>query len=171
MSYIVDHFYGQTKGSVQCPVCEKMALTFFPSTIVNLPVPTGDCNLFSCVDLFQEESIADSYYCSGCKGFVDARHHLSVWKTPNILVFHLQRFQQIGGKVEFPLHNLDLSNYGIVDSIYQLSGVVEHNGTFTSYSKLNLRWYKLNEDGPFVEVSEDDVQNAEAYLLFYQVQK
>lgn len=68
-------------------------------------------------------SKTDAWYCPRCKDHVQARKKFELWSAPDILVVHLKRFTQgtsgrgyaRGDKlkmhVNFPLADLDLSNY------------------------------------------------------------
>jgi ubiquitin C-terminal hydrolase len=80
--------------------------------------------------------------------------------------------------IDFPLDNLDLSNYVIGykknSYIYELYGICNHSGSafgghYTCYVKnANGKWYHFN-DTNVVEVSlVDAIISAKAYVLFYR---
>lgn len=67
-------------------------------------------------------------YCPVCKKHCQAGKKLDLWRLPEILVIHLKRFSysrylknKLETYVDFPIHDLDLSNY-----IAQKSGESSH---------------------------------------------
>ena len=52
-SFIVDHFQGQYRSKLFCPVCEKVSVTFDPYMYVSVPLPKKTTEL--CVVVFKDE--------------------------------------------------------------------------------------------------------------------
>lgn len=97
----------------------------------------------------QNLSIADNWRCPHCKRFREGRQSMDLWRLPDILTFHIKRFnmsarwrEKISTKVNFPLTGLDMSEWCHKESpmithesgdsyIYDLIGVVNHYGSMT----------------------------------------
>ncbi|XP_067874408.1 ubiquitin carboxyl-terminal hydrolase 8 [Heterodontus francisci] len=187
-SIIVALFQGQFKSTVQCLTCHKRSRTFEAFMYLSLPLPSSSkCSLQDCLKLFsKEEKLTDNnrFHCSNCKAHRDSTKKLEIWKLPPILLVHLKRFsyegrwkQKLQTNVDFPLENLDLSNYIIGPSSnvkrYNLFGVSNHyggldGGHYTAYCKnaVKPRWFKF-DDQDVSEISASSVRSSAAYILFY----
>lgn len=117
-------------------------------------VPLSDC-----LDAFQQIKILpeyDMWYCSRCKEHRRASKKIDLWKTPDILVFNLDRFSRTGKvniKVNFPVAGVDLAQWVLKQEdgkaeVYDLISVIEHfgdikRGHYTASAKnlINGRWY------------------------------
>ena len=110
--------------------------------------------LGSCLDEFCREQVltsgTDSWRCPRCREVREGRQHMIVWRLPDILVFHLKRFnssarwrEKITTLVNFPLTGMDMSEWCDEESpalgargseegcVYDLVGVVNHYGGMT----------------------------------------
>ena len=148
---------------------------------------TDVLDLFQCEEKLEE---SNSWYCEKCKKHQEAYKKINIFKTSKYLIFQLKRFQtkspsffnlwsrnkKITTFIEYDVNNLDLSKYVIgPDShkaIYDLYGVVKHNGSslssghYTAICKTtNDRWIYFN-DKKCKDV--DKVVDKDAYLLFYR---
>ncbi|RKP14024.1 hypothetical protein BJ684DRAFT_6764, partial [Piptocephalis cylindrospora] len=152
-SIVVDTFLGQYRSRLRCPDCDRTSMTFDPFMYLTLPIPvkrekTG-MTLTKCMEEFtREEQLGESeaWYCGGCKEHRRAYKRIDLWRTPEVLVVHLKRFNHRHGgwrsdkiteMVEFPVRGLDIS---LLDStcldrgtsgekpVYDLYGVVNHFG-------------------------------------------
>uniref|UniRef100_A0A9L0TD54 Ubiquitin carboxyl-terminal hydrolase 8 n=1 Tax=Equus caballus TaxID=9796 RepID=A0A9L0TD54_HORSE len=123
-SIIVALFQGQFKSTVQCLTCHKKSRTFEAFMYLSLPLAsTSKCTLQDCLRLFsKEEKLTDNnrFYCSHCRARRDSLKKIEIWKLPPVLLVHLKRFsydgrwkQKLQTSVDFPLENLDLSQYVI----------------------------------------------------------
>ena len=102
------------------------------------------------------------------------------WDLPNILVIVLQRFSNFNKNnilVEFPITNLDMSNYVIGYNnnkyIYDLIGVCNHSGGingghYTSFSLTNNNWYMYNDTSVHLVKDPNIIISNNAYCLFYK---
>ena len=80
---------------------------------------TEPITLAKCLEAFtQEEELGekDKIYCAKCKSHQQVNKKLQIWRLPQILIFHLKRFQKVNSRwikshkiVDFPLINLDKS--------------------------------------------------------------
>lgn len=123
-------------------------------------------SLAECLDEFGKEEILsemDTWYCPRCKEHRRASKKLELWKTPDILVFHLKRFSsslyrrdKLDVLVDFPIKDLDMSTRVLERSdgkkeIYDLFAVDNHYGSlygghYTAYAKsfVDQEWYDYN---------------------------
>ncbi|KAJ3106925.1 CSN-associated deubiquitinating enzyme Ubp12 [Physocladia obscura] len=167
--------------------------------------------LDDCLKEFMREEIMgddDTWYCPKCKEHKKIKKKLDIWSVPDTLVLHLKRFSQTGrgfrsmssnkidALVDFPVNNLDLSEFVIgrdwmkqqesthVDGneengdngrlIYDLFGVSNHyggmgGGHYTAFAKnpIDQEWYNF-DDSSVTKTSESNVVTSAAYMLFYQ---
>uniref|UniRef100_A0A671SBT9 ubiquitinyl hydrolase 1 n=1 Tax=Sinocyclocheilus anshuiensis TaxID=1608454 RepID=A0A671SBT9_9TELE len=187
-SIIVALFQGQFKSTVQCMSCQHKSRTFETFMYLTLEMTSSSkCSLQDCLKLFsKEERLTDSnrFYCRHCKTHRDAIKKMQIWKVPPILLVHLKRFKYDGRwreklqtLVDFPLDNLDLSQYVIGPKPnlkkYNLYAVSNHyggldGGHYTAYCKnpLKQRWFKF-DDHEVSDISASSVRSAAAYIFFY----
>ncbi|XP_006895373.1 PREDICTED: ubiquitin carboxyl-terminal hydrolase 8-like isoform X2 [Elephantulus edwardii] len=187
-SIIVALFQGQFKSTVQCLTCHKKSRTFEAFMYLSLPLAsTSKCTLQDCLRLFsKEEKLTDNnrFYCSHCRARRDSLKKIEIWKLPPVLLVHLKRFsydgrwkQKLQTSVDFPLENLDLSQYVIGPrnnlKRYNLFSVSNHyggldGGHYTAYCKnaARQRWFKF-DDHEVSDISVSSVKSSAAYILFY----
>ncbi|XP_036590905.1 ubiquitin carboxyl-terminal hydrolase 8 [Trichosurus vulpecula] len=187
-SIIVALFQGQFKSTVQCLTCHKKSRTFEAFMYLSLPLAsTSKCTLQDCLRLFsKEEKLTDNnrFYCSHCKTRRDSMKKIEIWKLPPVLLVHLKRFsydgrwkQKLQTSVDFPLENLELSQYviGPKNNLkkYNLFSVSNHyggldGGHYTAYCKnaARQRWFKF-DDHEVSDISVSSVRSSAAYILFY----
>ncbi|XP_045385046.1 ubiquitin carboxyl-terminal hydrolase 8 isoform X1 [Lemur catta] len=187
-SIIVALFQGQFKSTVQCLTCHKKSRTFEAFMYLSLPLAsTSKCTLQDCLRLFsKEEKLTDNnrFYCSHCRARRDSLKKIEIWKLPPVLLVHLKRFsydgrwkQKLQTSVDFPLENLDLSQYviGPKNNLkkYNLFSVSNHyggldGGHYTAYCKnaARQRWFKF-DDHEVSDISVLSVKSSAAYILFY----
>ena len=97
----------------------------------------------------QSLSLDDNWRCPQCKDFREGRQNMNLWRLPDVLTFHIKRFnmsarwrEKISTRVNFPLTGLDLSQWCHKQSpviqqdspdshVYDLIGVVNHYGSMT----------------------------------------
>ncbi|KAM5135356.1 ubiquitin carboxyl-terminal hydrolase 43 isoform 2-T2 [Mantella aurantiaca] len=119
------------------------------------------CTLDECFQLYtKEEQLApdDAWRCPHCKVLQQGTVKLSLWTLPDILIIHLKRFRQVGGRrnklstlVRFPLSGMDMAPHvvkrgqgikgpigqwsswkmdgGQLDVLYDLYAVCNHHGS------------------------------------------
>ena len=97
----------------------------------------------------QKLSLDDNWRCPRCKEFREGKQDMNLWRLPDLLTFHIKRFnmsarwrEKITTKVNFPLTGLDMSEWCHEEStvrredppdsyIYDLIGVMNHYGSMT----------------------------------------
>jgi len=104
-------------------------------------ISLSDCfNLYTKIEKLDEQ---DYWYCAKCKNHQPSTKKFDLWSLPPVLVVHLKRFSysrtmrdKIDTQVEFPLTDLDMSNYLINKKVaektstkYNLIAVSNHYGS------------------------------------------
>jgi ubiquitin C-terminal hydrolase len=158
-----------------------------PYFMIDLPIPQNNKNptLIDCFNLYiegEELKNENAWYNEKTKEKINIKKKILFWSLPNILVIDFKRFNSRNQKnqilIDFPLDNLDLSEYVIgykkKSYIYELYGICNHSGSvfgghYTSYVKTaNGKWYHFND----TNVTEVSLVNAiisqKAYVLFYR---
>jgi ubiquitin carboxyl-terminal hydrolase 2/21 len=183
-------FYGiQVSQLIEKDSNTMLSMTPEPFFIINLPIPNiiQNPSLTDCFDLYFEEEILDKdnmVLNEKTQLKVEAVKKLMVWSFPDILVIDIKRFNHYNYTrknqvlVNFPLENLDLSEYVIGYNKhsykYDLYGVCNHSGStlgghYTSFVKnANGKWYHFN-DTRVTEVSDlNHIVSPKAYCFFYR---
>ncbi|KAI3984997.1 hypothetical protein MKX01_004765 [Papaver californicum] len=145
-------------------------------------------SLYSCLQAFLKDEplgLEDMWYCPGCLKHRQASKKLDLWRLPEILIIHLKRFSysrfmknKLETFVNFPTHDLDLSNYiawkdGESSYRYVLYAVSNHYGSmggghYTAYAYHGGdQWFDF-DDSHVSAVSEDKIKTSAAYVLFYR---
>lgn len=145
--------------------------------------------LHDCLKLFSKREVLgmnDSWYCPNCKEHRQATKQIQLWDTPDILLIHLKRFEnlrsfsdKIDDIVYFPITDLDMSPYVVNKedprgTIYDLIAVDNHygglgGGHYTAYAKNadDSKWYYF-DDSRVMETTPERSIASSAYLLFYK---
>lgn len=142
-------------------------------------------------EFFSSEDLGgeNCYRCEKCKKLQRARRHLRILSLPPLLSLHLKRFSFLLGqgakkasdRLAFPLSGLSLDLFAATGTSrevgtaeYDLVSVVAHHGAsltsghYTAYVKASdERWYHV-DDIRVTLVSPEQVQNCDAYVLFYE---
>jgi len=152
------------------------------STVVHLE----ECLKAFCLTEKLEEDECPT--CEKCKHKKDASKTLRLVQAPEILCLHIKRFRyssvlssKLSNHVIFPLNGLDVALFFTRKTVekegemlYDLVGIVCHSGGlgmghYIAYVRnpITQKWYLCN-DSYVSEVTAETVQNAQAYILFYQ---
>jgi ubiquitin carboxyl-terminal hydrolase 8 len=152
--------------------------------------------LEECLDHFIKDEKLDKLnklYCDLCNLKNQSVKKMLIWKAPKILVIQLKRFitnafglqtAKILNPVIYPVNNFDIGEYMHPDSpfrtntIYSLIGINIHKeigfgsinaGHYISIVKRvdNQEWNLFDDDNEVEKISENSIQNRNAYLLFY----
>uniref|UniRef100_A0AC35TI53 USP domain-containing protein n=1 Tax=Rhabditophanes sp. KR3021 TaxID=114890 RepID=A0AC35TI53_9BILA len=135
-------------------------------------------------DLYNEykkvEMLEDGFKCEKCSvaGSTQKRSKsMKVIREPNVLIISICRQRLVdGGKkvlkimdyIDTPLEDFQL-NEG--ESVYSLSGIVEHEGSSTAghyiaITKIGRKWYRF-DDSIVTEITPSSFNPDKSYLLFY----
>jgi len=86
-------------------------------------------SIYDCFEQFElPEQLGEenAWYCSKCKDFQKATKKMEIYKAPPLLILHFKRFKsgtsfykkgKITEKVDFPIDDLDISNYVINEEL------------------------------------------------------
>ncbi|XP_028760870.1 ubiquitin carboxyl-terminal hydrolase 23 [Neltuma alba] len=178
-------FGGRLRSQVKCHQCLNCSNKFDPFLDLSLEIFKAD-SLQKALSNFTAAEWLDGgerqYQCQRCKQKVKALKQLTIHKAPYVLTIHLKRFyahdpgQKIKKRVQFGCA-LDLKPFvsGSYDGdlTYSLYGVLVHSGSSTHSGHYycyvrtaNNMWYTL-DDNRVSHVSEREVLNQQAYMLFY----
>ncbi|RYR76829.1 hypothetical protein Ahy_A01g001363 isoform B [Arachis hypogaea] len=184
-SFVHKIFGGHLRSQVKCQQCSFCSNKFDPFLDLSLEIFKAE-SLQKALANFTAAEWLDGgerqYNCQRCKQKVRALKQLTVHKAPYVLTIHLKRFhahnpgQKIKKKVRFDCA-LDLKPFvsGSYegDVKYSLYGVLVHSGSSTHSGHYycyvrtsNDMWYTL-DDNRVYNVSEREVLNQQAYMLFY----
>jgi ubiquitin carboxyl-terminal hydrolase 8 len=155
-----------------------------PFFMIDLPIPENNKSpsLIDCFNLYVEGEIIENYKCEETNESINIKKRILFWSFPNILTIDLKRFNARFQKnqiyINFPLDNLDLSEYVIgykkEKYIYELYGVCNHSGGvmgghYTAYVKnANNKWYHFNDTSVSEVGANESIISPKAYVLFYR---
>ncbi|NXL93861.1 UBP50 hydrolase, partial [Alectura lathami] len=187
-SIITQLFEGQLSYDITCLECKTTTNKSETFTVLSLPIPSAStCSLQDCLKCFFQQDMLtqnNQIHCSWCGTKQDATVKATIAKAPQIIIFHLKRFEWQGKykrklltDVCYPLSNLDLSPYSYPllhkNSEYSLCAVVNHSGFlndghYTAFCKHSVtkHWYSF-DDSRITQIPDSSVQTDRAYLLFY----
>ncbi|KAM6196135.1 LOW QUALITY PROTEIN: ubiquitin carboxyl-terminal hydrolase 50 [Sarcoramphus papa] len=187
-SIITQLFEGQLSYDITCLECKTTIERPESFTVLSLPIPSKSaCSLQDCLNcFFQQDTLTwnNQIHCSWCGTKQDAAVKATITKAPQIIIFHLKRFEwqgkhkrKLSTDICYPLSNLDLSPYSSTlfrkDAEYSLCAVVNHSGflddghymAFCKHS-VTKNWYSF-DDAQITRIPNSSVQTDTAYLLFY----
>jgi ubiquitin carboxyl-terminal hydrolase 4/11/15 len=125
---------------------------------------------------------SNEWFCTECKKHQKATKKMEIYHAPHILIIHLKRFtsnRKIDVLVDFPINDLDISNYVINNDdnlplTYDLFAISNHYGSmgfghYTAFAKnpLDGNWYEF-DDSRVSKRSEKDLVSCNAFVLFYK---
>ncbi|PVV02083.1 hypothetical protein BB560_003475 [Smittium megazygosporum] len=113
----------------------------------------GTIDIYDCLHEFISEEQLDeqeSWHCSNCREFRQAKKKLDLWRLPKVLIIHLKRFdhskawsKKINTFVDFPLEGLELkdflvgNNYGTNWDDFSQENLLPHNTVYDLYATCN----------------------------------
>ncbi|NXI44598.1 UBP50 hydrolase, partial [Galbula dea] len=187
-SIVTQLFEGQLSYAITCLECKTTIDRPESFTVLSLPIPSmSACSLQDCLQcFFQEDTLTSNnqIHCSSCKTKRDGVVNGTITKAPQIMIFHLKRFEwedkhrrKLSTNIHYPLSSLDLSPYCSPhlcrDAEYSLCAVVIHHGFlddghYMAFCKRSAtdNWYSF-DDAQISEIPKSLVQADTAYLLFY----
>lgn len=163
-SKILDLFYGQTRQTLYCKKCLVERNNF---EIFNI-YPVHDS-----LDSFRARSACESrkIQCPTCKKNTVHIASDQIWKYPKKLIILIipgiwtGNTKRSSGTV--PINNWNLNGY-----VYNLSCIINHHGImegghYTNYSRINNKWYFINDDS-VNKINESEINTNYAYVLLYE---
>ncbi len=185
-SKIIEMFYGQMVSRIFVDN-EVRSSSYSPMCFFTVPIPDRKkdeaINLIDCFDEFTKPEVlnGDNQWRDDDGVLHDAVKKIDIWDFPKIMIVCLKRFDNFGRKrgdlIDFPIDNLDLTNYCIgynkFKSHFELFGVCNHSGGagfghYYSYCKSkDNNWYEFN-DRNVNKMSADNLVTNAAYCLFYR---
>lgn len=180
-SYIVEKFYSQLLCYTICPECNYYTTNHDPIQVVSLEIKSDFETLYDCLDNYTMSLSLDNnnlWKCDNCDKKVKSKKKTLLWKTSDILIISLKRFNNacINKYIEYP-ELLDLEKYNLnygtnKKNIYHLESYIVHiggleGGHYYSICKNHLynEWYKYDDDK--VNICKDYIKK-NPYVLFYK---
>uniref|UniRef100_A0A8C8AZV8 ubiquitinyl hydrolase 1 n=1 Tax=Otus sunia TaxID=257818 RepID=A0A8C8AZV8_9STRI len=151
-SIITQLFEGQLSYKITCLECKTTTDRPESFTILSLPIPSKSaCSLQDCLEcFFQQETLTknNQIYCSWCRSKQDAAVKATITKAPQIIIFHLKRFEWQGRRrrklstnISYPLSNLDLSPYS--SPLFYKNAEYSLCAAVVSFERHPLRLYEV----------------------------
>jgi ubiquitin C-terminal hydrolase len=194
-------FDGLIEITNSCMCCNAKSYMYESFLTLSLSIPHSNIlTIYDCFDEFIKQEQLDEnnmFNCDFC-GLKNRSYKKTLfWRTPKILILHLKRFsqydiltdtlsQKLTNNIEYPIKNLNLSNYFHKNSpyknncLYDLIGINIHkslgnqtdinNGHYVSIIKnmFNNNWYLYNDEYAVKQINDIKyLQHQDAYLLFY----
>lgn len=189
-------FGGELTSEAKCLTCNKISIReekFFDLSvdIEQYSSITNSLKLFSQIEMLEQNNL---FHCENCESLQKAEKCIKLMKLPQVLAFHLKRFQyseplkrmvKLFHRVEYTktLRIFNVSDQAAVkDKLYELYSVVVHvgggpyHGHYISLVKTELHGWILFDDESVEMVDEnfvfkffgDGAGIATAYLVFYK---
>lgn len=182
-------FLGLFFSSIKCLNCEKFKITYEPFLSISLSIINeneceNETTLEICLEYFLKKEFLSNnnkYECENCNKYTDANKKMYILKKPNILIFHLKRFDHDQNNdiitknkcvVFFPIDKLIIKNDFLEEHNdmdindekkeinYELYAIICHlgaidSGHYISFCKniQNKKWYLYDDD----DVREIDI--------------
>ena len=152
----------------------------------NVSQINSEISLDDSLDILREEELLDEnneWFCENCKKKQRAIKKIEIYNAPKILIIQIKRFSQrdkINTKVNFPLTDLDISNYILSKEKdkkikYDLFAVANHYGSlyfghYTAFCKNSItnKWFEFNDSSVIEIDDESKIISHNAYVLFYK---
>ena len=185
-SYIIKKFYSQVLSITSCPECDYMTTNHEPIMILELEIPDEASTLNNCLDSYTKKislDLENTWKCDKCKNHVKPEKKIILWKTSDVLIILLKRYNghsKNNNFIEFPL-DLDMSSYSLnynkegID--YNLSGMCIQDGSLGGghyyaicKNELDKLWREYNDTSVNI-VSEAYLLKQKPYCLFYRRNK
>ncbi|XGW15133.1 hypothetical protein V3C99_000985 [Haemonchus contortus] len=143
-------------------------------------------SLEHCLEKFScPETLDALIHCDTCNEKTKRDKVMTIWRLPRYLIIHLKRFEFLRSEgrmgkckrvITFPLRHFDPAPF--VDgngekSKYECIAIANHygqlsSGHFVAYARGNDEKWLLLNDCSVREVTEEEVDRAGAYLLFFE---
>lgn len=181
--FICDTFQGQTCSSLTCGECKRTLRKFESFISLSLPVDDDCVTLRDCMLRFgQPERLG--CFCNHCMKETQCVKQVTIWKLPQLLILHLNRFKFCERTAEFQKNcqfiqtmlRVDLSAFevmGKTPGVYEVGSVANHVGdtiesghyTATVRHPVTRKFYYFNDDEVYAE-KDSHVITEDAFVLF-----
>ncbi|KAJ9471681.1 Ubiquitin carboxyl-terminal hydrolase 4 [Diplonema papillatum] len=187
-SLISELFGFLERSTVRCLYCNHRSVSFTVQHSLSIPIARQDnATLSDCLFKYTEQEQlpeGSEWKCGRCSRQMRAYKQLSLWSSPKVLVFTLNRFSTVGNladkirqDVRFP-PTLDMRPFLVAESgppvWYELCGIVNHDGGlggghYTAHVKgrLDESWYHFSDER--VRPASGPPNFSQAYILFYRL--
>jgi len=189
-SEIMDLFYGIYVSEI-VSIDDSVHHVMKPESFFILDLPILDSNrlatnLYECFDMYIKPELLEgdnAWFNEKTGKKEDIKKRISFWNFPKVLVITLKRFspdgqQKLNSLINFPLENLDLSNYvrgyNKESYIYDLYGICNHmggvmGGHYTAFVKNSEnQWLHCNDRNIDLVQKPSSIITPMAYCLFYR---
>lgn len=183
-SALIPMFYGQHISQISCGNCIKIHHNYEIFSELSLPIDDSTNTLYDCFDKHFKDEVLNSsekddpWKCDKCNKTYKSDKCVLMWKTPEILIISLKRFDALSMRknpksIDVP-NILDITKYTINKNNckYRLCSAAIHMG----YSQLGGHYYAICKDnsGNWWRIDDLDVKQladnkevSQGYILFY----
>ena len=186
-SYIVDQFSSQTILVTACPHCDYYTTNHEPFQVLSLEIPKDAHDIHDCLKHHTKKTklnASNEWKCDRCNQKSQADQRTMLWKTPEILIILLKRYntglRKNNKAIAFD-DILDIKDYTLnyasgesPSTRYSLQGVSVQNGSLRGghyyadcKNHLDGKWRRYN-DTNVNEISLSEVLSERGYLYFYK---
>jgi len=180
-SYLCGLLYGQMVNQTKCNLCGSIEHVSEVFCNISLPISCFHNVEELLRQYFEQEVVTRN--CDNCKlRNVSATNLCRFWRTPQVLIIHLKRFDNVNNKVNKKINVptvLSIDQYTLRPSActeFELKAIACHSGStagghyFSIVNNPNGDWYMLDDDNHPVKLdSFESVDSRNYYILFYEV--
>lgn len=186
-SYIIENFSSQSILVTACPHCEYYTTNHDPFQVISLEIPKDASTIRDCLKNYTKKiklNRSNEWTCDQCKIKSRADQRTMLWKTPDILIISLKRYDSQLRKNNNPIlvdDVLDIEKYTInyasgqrPSTRYSLQGMCVQSGSLggghyyaNCKNHLDGKWRRYN-DTNVNEISPEEALNERGYLYFYK---
>ena len=182
-SYIVDNFNSQLLEITSCSECEYYTTNHDPIVVVSLELSKDCDSLLDCLNKYTSKSRLDEnnkWKCDKCNNIIRPFKQTKLWKTSDVLIILLKRYNNNRKNNKFINYSLKLNlenisvNYSSKTNIYNLQCMGIHDGGVNSghyyaicKNFLDKKWYIYNDED-VSEISEEKILSQNPYLFVYK---
>ena len=172
-----EDFYGKTKLSIKCTMCNNSKEVFEDFSSINLTV--NKSNLYELFESYLSKEIHDDpenlYFCDHCNCNCISEKKIRLHILPKTLIIVFKRYsknKKISDNIDFPKDSLKIRESSTSKIIeYKLTGIVNHfgnlsDGHYNSFVNVNNKWYFMDDD---LVIERDSINKSQSYILFYNV--
>lgn len=186
----IDEMFGsQFESRLTCAACGHSWSSFDPYSLVPVEIAPKALTLYDCLDQFMAAEVLDDVQCDRCACKRQCTKQFKLWTLPKVMIIQLKRFDHLMRKVTHFVQApkvLNLSQYvshpkvhNVVNvdpsalQLFALKGIVchagqLHGGHYIAKCAVHTEWLEFNDES-VTRISEDTLQSANNYILFYEM--